>query len=104
MPFPPHSSSSAFWQRLRACLVVPALLAAPRSLLTGQSSGCPNPLTPLPSNHWDVATGQTPWHAQCNGAPPAPATPVPTLGPWALSLLALAAGALGWRSARRRVV
>ncbi|WP_422846556.1 IPTL-CTERM sorting domain-containing protein [Acidovorax sp. M2(2025)] len=29
---------------------------------------------------------------------------MPTLGPWAQSLLALAAGALGWRSARRRVV
>lgn len=79
-----------------------ALPAAPNSLLTGQSIVCPNPLTPLPSNDWDVATGQTPWHAECNGAPPAPATPVPTLGSGALALLALAAGALGWRASRRR--
>ena len=53
--------------------------AAPNSLLTGQSILCPNPLMPSPSNDWNVATGQTPWYAQCSGAPPAPATPVPIL-------------------------
>ena len=78
--------------------------AAPNSLLTGQSILCPNPLMPSPSNDWNVATGQTPWYAQCSGAPPAPATPVPTLAEWTLALLALAAGALGLRALRRRKI
>lgn len=76
--------------------------AAPNSLLTGQSILCPNPLTPSASNDWDVATGVTPWHAQCNGAPPGPATAVPTLGEWALALLSLAAATLGVRALQRK--
>jgi hypothetical protein len=75
--------------------------AAPNSLLTGQSILCPNPLTPSVSNDWNVATGETPWHAQCNGAPPGAVAPVPTLSEWALALLSLAAAMLGLRAMRR---
>lgn len=85
-------------------LLTGPLPTAPNSLLTGQSILCPNPLPPSASTDWDAATGETPWHAQCNGAPPGPATPVPTLGQWALALLSLAAATLGLRALRRRQV
>ena len=79
--------------------------AAPNSLLTDDSQLCPNHLTPSVSNDWDVATGETPWYAQCTPPPPGlGATPVPTLGEWALALLSLAAAALGLRAMRRRQV
>lgn len=81
--------------------------AAPNSLLTADSQLCPNHLTPSVSNDWNVATGETPWHAQCTPAPPGlggGATAIPTLGEWALALLSLAAAALGIGALRRRQV
>jgi len=79
--------------------------AAPNSLLTGQSILCPNHLTPSVSNDWNVATGDTPWHAQCTAAPPGlGAAAIPTLGEWALVLLSLAAAALGFMGLQRKQV
>jgi hypothetical protein len=79
--------------------------AAPNSLLTNDSQLCPNHLTPSASNDWNVATGETPWHAACTPPPPGLSiTPVPTLGEWALALLSLAAATLGFVALRRRRV
>lgn len=79
--------------------------AAPNSLQTGGSILCPNHLTPSVSNDWDVATGDTPWHAQCTAAPPGlGAAAIPTLGERALALLSLAAAAVGFTVLRRRQV
>ena len=79
--------------------------AAPNSLQTGGSILCPNHLTPSASNDWNVATGDTPWHAQCTAAPPGlGAAAIPTLGEWALALLSLAAAAVGFAVLRRRQV
>lgn len=77
--------------------------AAPNSLLTNDSQLCPNYLTPSVSNDWDVATGETPWHANCTAAPPGLGSiaAVPTLGEWALALLAMTAAALGVSTLRR---
>jgi len=76
--------------------------AAPNSLLTGGSILCPNHLTPSASNDWDVATGDTPWHAQCTAAPQgADATAVPTLGQAGLALLSLLLAGLGLTRHRR---
>jgi len=78
--------------------------AAPNSLLTGGSILCPNQLTPMASNDWDVATGSTPWHANCTAAPPGvDAAAIPTLGEWTLALLALAVAATAGLHTRRRV-
>jgi hypothetical protein len=81
--------------------------AAPNSLLTNDSQLCPNYLTPSVSNDWNVATGETPWHANCTAAPPGlggGATALPTLGEWALALLSLAAAAMGFAALRRKQV
>jgi Leucine-rich repeat (LRR) protein len=45
--------------------VVPA---APPGLDAGDSTLCPNFLTPSGSAAWDIATGSTPWSAQCTAA------------------------------------
>jgi IPTL-CTERM motif/Divergent InlB B-repeat domain len=42
--------------------------AAPPGLNAGESTLCPNQLTPSGSTAWDIATGQTPWSAQCTAA------------------------------------
>ena len=73
----------------------------PDSLIPGQSTLCPNYLAPAsapPAVYdlaWNEATGSTPWSADCT-APPVTVTNVPTLGEWALALLAMAVGALAW--------
>lgn len=72
----------------------------PAALVANASALCPNQLTPSASPAWDTATGSTPWYAACS-APPA-ATPVPTLGEWALVLLSLAAATLGIRALRSK--
>ncbi|MEO8010578.1 MAG: IPTL-CTERM sorting domain-containing protein, partial [Dokdonella sp.] len=41
---------------------------APPDLAPGESSLCPNLLTPTPDPAWDAATGQTPWSFLCNGS------------------------------------
>lgn len=76
------------------------LPAPPAALVADASALCPNQLTPSTSAAWDKATGSTPWYAACS-APPA-ATPVPTLGEWALILLSLAAATLGMGALRRK--
>jgi len=78
--------------------------AAPNSLLTNDSQLCPNYLTPSASNDWDVATGETPWHAQCSAAPLGlgGVAGVPALDGWALALLATSAAVLGLGTLRRR--
>ena len=73
----------------------------PDSLIPGQSNLCPNYLTPAatpPAVYdlaWNEATGSTPWSTYCT-APPVTVTNVPTLGEWALALLAMAMGAMAW--------
>jgi hypothetical protein len=42
--------------------------AAPPGLDAGSSTLCPNFLTPSGSTAWDIATGSTPWSAQCTAA------------------------------------
>ncbi len=42
--------------------------AAPPGLNAGESTLCPNQLTPSGSAAWDIATAQTPWSAQCTPA------------------------------------
>lgn len=78
--------------------------APPNTLLTNDSQLCPNHLTPADNPVWDTATGETPWHANCTAAPPGlgGVTAVPTLGEWALALLAMAAAALGLGALCRR--
>lgn len=80
--------------------------AAPDALDAGDSHLCPNYLTPSDSPAWDAATAETPWHDNCTAPPPGlgGTTAVPTLGEWALALLALTAAALGLGALQRRRV
>jgi Leucine-rich repeat (LRR) protein len=45
-----------------------AVPAAPATLNAGESTLCPNQLTPSVSPAWDTATGQTPWSFLCGGS------------------------------------
>lgn len=82
---------------------------SPSALIANNSGLCPNHLTPAatpPSANdtaWNTATGSTPWSADCTAAPAPPVsvtdpgvTAVPTLGEWALALLATIMGAMAW--------
>ena len=46
---------------------------APNDLLAGSSSLCPNFLNQTTNAEWDIATGVTPWFANCASAPLPPA-------------------------------
>jgi len=65
-------------------------LPAPNNLVLGNSALCPNHLSPAPSPGWDTATAVAPWYDSCT--PPPGAAAIPTLGEWALALLALLVG------------
>jgi Divergent InlB B-repeat domain/IPTL-CTERM motif len=45
-----------------------AVPTAPATLNAGESTLCPNQLTPSVSAAWDAATGQTPWSFLCGGS------------------------------------
>lgn len=81
-----------------------AVPVPPATLTAGNSSLCPNNLTPSASAAWDTATGSTPWHATCAAVPPAAggATSIPTLSEWGLILMTLAAAAWGMATLRRK--